>query len=91
MNRLFRSAFNYFIRGLLFVAPLGLTLYILFSAFNFVDSLVRIRFGDKEGFFIPGLGFLIVLVSTILVGFVFGRLIPQTLQNVLEKELKVFL
>lgn len=78
---------SYFIRGLLFVAPLGFTILILYNAFDFVDSLVRINFhldNPQQPMFIPGLGFLIVVLGTALIGFVFTRLIPQTLQNWIE-------
>ncbi|MCA0365069.1 MAG: DUF502 domain-containing protein [Bacteroidetes bacterium] len=82
---------SYFVRGLLFVAPVGFTILILYSAFDFVDSLVRIRFTidrPDEQFFIPGLGFLIVVAGTALIGFVFTRLLPQTIQNWIENGIK---
>jgi uncharacterized membrane protein len=91
MNRLVKALLNYFIRGLLFVAPVGFTILILYSAFDFVDSLVRIRFdfgSPNQQFFIPGLGFLIVTGGIILTGFVFSRLLPQTLQNWIENGIK---
>lgn len=95
MEKSFRYLINrflgYFIRGLLFVAPVGFTVLILFSAFDFVDSLVRIRFSwqnSNNQFFIPGLGFFIVIFGTALVGFVFTRLLPQTIQNWIEKGIK---
>ncbi len=86
-----RRLLNYFVRGLLFTAPVGLTILILYSAFDFVDSLVRIRFPTgtaNQQFFIPGLGFLIVVGGTMLVGFVFTVLLPQTLQNLIENWIK---
>lgn len=86
-----RSVFSYFIRGLLFVAPVGFTIYILYSAFDFVDNLARIRFGSSspdDSFFIPGLGFVIVIGVTALIGFVFTRLLPQTIQNWIENGIK---
>lgn len=91
MNRLFKALLNYFIRGLLFIAPVGFTVLILYSAFDFVDSLVRIRFPSEnpnQEFFIPGLGFLIIIGVTVLTGFVFSRLLPQTLQNWIENGIK---
>lgn len=90
-NRIFRPVFSYFIRGLLFVAPIGFTIYILYSAFDFVDNLARIRFGTgspNDSFFIPGLGFIIVIGVTALIGFVFSRILPQTIQNWMESGIK---
>ncbi|SOE22735.1 Uncharacterized membrane protein [Spirosomataceae bacterium TFI 002] len=90
-NRVVRSIFSYFIRGLLFVAPIGFTIYILYSAFDFVDNLARIRFGTghpNDSFFIPGLGFGIVIGVTVLIGFIFTRILPQTIQNWMESGIK---
>ena len=81
----------YFIKGLLFVAPVGFTILILYSAFDFVDSLVRIKFNSSNAnqeFFIPGLGFLIIVGGTALIGLVFTRLLPQTIQNWFENGMK---
>lgn len=88
--KVIKRVFNYFIRGLLFVAPIGLTILILYSAFDTVDSFARIHFdwGEKKRIFIPGLGFLIVTVGTVAIGFVFTTLFPQTFQNWLENQIK---
>ncbi len=91
MNRILRALLNYFVRGLLFIAPVGFTILILYSAFDFVDSLFRIQFSAEnpnQQYFIPGLGFLIVVGATILTGFVFSRILPQTLQNWIETGIK---
>ncbi len=87
-NRYLKKFLGFFIRGLLFVAPVGFTILILYNAFDFVDSLVRIRFSldsANQEVFIPGLGFVIVMAGTALIGFVFSRLLPQTIQNYIEK------
>ena len=72
--------FSYFVRGLLFAAPVGFTILILYSAFDYVDNIINI----KQIVVIPGLGFLIVVVGTIFIGFFVSVVIPQTLQNFLE-------
>jgi uncharacterized membrane protein len=91
LRRWINKFFSFFIRGLLFVAPVGFTILILYTAFDFVDSLVRIRFSltsvNKE-FFIPGLGFFIVIGGTALIGFVFTVFLPQRLQNWIENGFK---
>jgi uncharacterized membrane protein len=91
LGRWINKFFSFFIRGLLFVAPVGFTILILYTAFDFVDSLVRIRFSltsvNKE-FFIPGLGFLIVIGGTALIGFVFTVFLPQRLQIWIENGFK---
>lgn len=91
LGKLINRFAGYFVRGLLFVAPIGFTILILYSAFDAVDSLVRINFSwdqPNEKIFIPGLGFLIVVFGTALLGFVFSRLLPQTIQNWFENGMK---
>ncbi|MDP5121465.1 MAG: DUF502 domain-containing protein [Spirosomaceae bacterium] len=78
--------FNYFVRGLLFVAPVGLTLLLLFSAFDTLDGLFRFNFESQDGkYFIPGLGLVTVITGTMLIGFIFTVLLPQTIQIWIEK------
>ncbi|MFN3852071.1 MAG: DUF502 domain-containing protein [Spirosomataceae bacterium] len=83
--------FSYFVRGLLFVAPIGFTILILISAFDFVDNIIRIRIPEanpENGNVIPGLGFLIILSGTMLIGFVSSVLLPQALQNLAENMIR---
>lgn len=54
---------NYFLNGLLIVAPITITIYILVGLFMWLDGLFNLN-----GF--PGLGLLTMLVLITLVGFV---------------------
>jgi uncharacterized membrane protein len=90
-KKIINRLLGYFVRGLLFVAPVGFTFLILYSGFDFVDSLVRIKFPSaetKQEYFIPGLGFSIVVGLTMFIGFVFTTLLPQTIQNWIENGIK---
>ncbi len=78
---------SYFVRGLLFVAPIGFTIFILLGAFDFVDNIIRIRIPTADpnnDLIIPGLGFLIIIVGTMITGFTFSVLLPQTIQTLIE-------
>lgn len=91
MTKFFQPILGYFIRGLLVVAPIGLTIFILYTAFDFVDSFIRIPFSGEantQPYFIPGLGFLIVISAIATIGFVFSALVPNTIQNWLENTIK---
>lgn len=91
LRNILKKIFGYFVRGLLFVAPVGFTVFILYSAFDFVDGLIQIPFDTEtstQPFIIPGLGFLIVVGGTAAIGFVFSTLLPQTIQNWLENGIK---
>ncbi|MEN9952420.1 MAG: hypothetical protein RLZZ520_688 [Bacteroidota bacterium] len=72
---------NYFFQGLIILAPIVITAWAVLSLFNFVDgilpNLLHVLFpdlvklnpqGDPEK--IPGLGFLVVVVIVLVVGYV---------------------
>ncbi|MFT6880586.1 MAG: putative membrane protein [Arcticibacterium sp.] len=84
MTRIAKSVLNYFIRGLIFIAPVGLTILLLYNAFNFVDNLITI----ENTRIVPGLGFLLVVGGTALIGFIFTRLLPNTIQNWIENSIQ---
>jgi uncharacterized membrane protein len=66
-----------FFRGLILVAPVTITMYILVSALRFVDDLLHISF--------PGLGILILVCSITLVGALSQTLLIDPLLGYLEK------
>ena len=84
MKEIGKSLLNYFVRGLVFIAPVGLTILLLYNAFNFVDHLINI----ENTRVIPGLGFLLVIGGTALIGFIFTRLLPNTIQNWIENSIQ---
>jgi uncharacterized membrane protein len=72
---------NYFFQGLIILAPIVITAWAVLSLFNYVDgflpNLLHVLFpdlvklnpqGDPEK--IPGLGFLVVVIIVLLVGYV---------------------
>lgn len=65
---------NYFLQGLLFIAPLAITGYIIFLLFNFVDGLLKEYLIKWFDLYIPGLGMVIIILLLILIGF-FGKTI----------------
>jgi uncharacterized membrane protein len=65
MSRLFA----YFLRGLVFVAPLGITLYICWLIFTRIDGWLGIP--------IPGVGFLVTIALITIFGFLASNLITR--------------
>lgn len=76
----FNRLLNYFFRGLLFVVPLALTIYIIIEALDFVDGLI-------EGIDIPGLGFLIIVVNITFIGYLTSTFITKPFFEWLERAL----
>jgi uncharacterized membrane protein len=67
-----KKLLQYFLQGLVILAPLGITIWAIVTIFEKIDSIIPIR--------IPGLGFIIVIAFVLLVGyistfFIMGRLI----------------
>ncbi|MCC5920070.1 MAG: DUF502 domain-containing protein [Cyclobacteriaceae bacterium] len=52
---------TYFFRGLIFTAPIALTVYILLKAIQWIDGIIPIK--------IPGLGILTIVVMVTAIGF----------------------
>jgi uncharacterized membrane protein len=67
-----KKVLQYFLQGLVILAPVGITIWAIVTIFQKIDSIIPIH--------IPGLGFVIVIVFVIIVGylssfFIMGRLI----------------
>lgn len=58
-----RKLFNYFLNGFLIVAPIGLTIYILYAVFHWLDNLF-------PNYGVPGLGLVVAMALVTIVGFV---------------------
>jgi uncharacterized membrane protein len=79
----YQKLIQYFLQGLLILGPVSITLYFIYVVFDKIDSILRPSIN------IPGLGFVIIIVFIILVGyvssfFVMGRLL-SLVDKILEK------
>jgi len=75
--KFFRSTsarlFQYFLQGVLVLAPIGITIYLIVQIFRWLDGLLPIYInlspaGEKP-FYLPGIGFLLVIGTVLLVGY----------------------
>ncbi len=76
---------NYLLQGLLYIAPLSITAFIIYSVFTFLDGLSQkliVHFFDIN---IPGLGVLTLLIFLIFVGILGRTIIAQPLKLVFKK------
>ncbi|MCB0473282.1 MAG: hypothetical protein KDC56_09525, partial [Flavobacteriaceae bacterium] len=63
---------NYFLQGLLYIAPVGLTAYIIYAVFIFMDGILQQLVFKYFDIKVPGLGVLSLIVFIIIIGFL-GR------------------
>lgn len=80
-----KKLLNYLVEGLLYVAPLGITVYIIYSLFTFIDSLLIEQINNFIGIKIPGLGFLTLLIFLIIIGLIGRTIIAQPLKYLFKK------
>ena len=76
---------NYLLQGLLYIAPLSITAFIIYSVFTFLDGLSQkliVQFFDIH---IPGLGVLTLLIFLIFVGILGKTFIALPLKLVFKK------
>lgn len=59
-----KQILRFFVQGLIILAPIGITAYVLYWLFDLVDGILRPYVN------IPGLGFVIIIIFVILVGWV---------------------
>lgn len=72
-----KRLFNYFFKGLVFLAPFALTIYVCVRLFTMVDGMLGIP--------IPGVGFLATVVLITMFGYLAQGLITRSLFAMLER------
>ena len=83
-----RRLMNYFLQGLLYIAPLGITVFVLYAMFGFIDGLLRSSLQSLFGVNIPGLGLVIIIIMVTLLGFVGQTVIAKPVKSQITKLLK---
>jgi len=84
-----KKIFRLFLQGLLYIGPIGLTLYVIYFVFSFTDGLLKDYLQEWLGVHIPGLGLLVILFFIVFVGWFgqtliarpFGRLITGIIKK----------
>jgi uncharacterized membrane protein len=79
-----KKIFRYFIQGLLYVAPLGLTLYIIYLVFTFVDIFIKDAVIKWFGVNIPGIGVLAMFIIITFLGFIGGSLFLNPVKRLID-------
>jgi uncharacterized membrane protein len=77
MSFTYKRFITYFFRGLLFVVPITLSIYVIYLIIQFLDGILPIP--------IPGLGILIMLAFITFVGFLASIFITKPLFDIFER------
>ena len=98
-QHIFKKFIQYFLQGLIILAPIAITIYAVTALFNFIDNILPSLIGyffptllgtDGAGNpkKIPGLGFILVTLIVILVGYISSSFIVSKLVDLLDKILE---
>ena len=96
---IFKKFIQYFLQGLIILAPIAITIYAVTALFNFIDNILPSLIGyftpnllgiDANGNpkKIPGLGFILVTLIVILVGYISSSFIVSKLVDLFDKILE---
>ncbi len=78
--RTMRKLIAYFLRGLIVTAPVAVTLWVCWALFQRIDGLLNIS--------IPGVGFVVTIVTITLVGVVASSLVTAGVVSVVESSIE---
>lgn len=65
-----KKIFSYFLQGLLLIAPVALTGYVIYYAFTTIDGTIADKLEQLIGFKVPGLGILLLFIFLTLLGLI---------------------
>jgi len=82
-----RKFSRYFLQGLVYLAPIGVTGYILYLIYRLIDRLLKAYIDPLLPVDIPGINLLLVIVSVTLLGFLGQSIIFRPLRNLANKML----
>ncbi|MBN1764131.1 MAG: DUF502 domain-containing protein [Sedimentisphaerales bacterium] len=80
-----KTIFKYFVSGLLFLIPVGATVYVIYWIFTTIDRLVRGPLEEILGMWVTGLGVVISLLVILFVGVLTRLFITRPLIRLIEK------
>jgi len=93
-----KRLFQYFLQGLIILAPIIITVYAVSALFNFIDNILPSALGkivptlsvDKHGnpLRVPGIGFIILIFIVVFVGYISSSFIVGRLVDLFDKILE---
>jgi len=98
-KQLMRRLFQYFLQGLIILAPIAITVFAVASLFSWVDgilpNLVHRLFPGLLGVnengelkHVPGLGFIVVIILVLLVGYISSSFVVSKLVDLFDSVLE---
>jgi len=76
---------KYFLQGLLYIAPFGITVYVIYGIFTFTDSLLNDTLEKLLKVDIPGLGLVIIIFLIIFMGMIGNTIFAKPFEAVFRR------
>lgn len=80
-----KKIFSYFFQGLIYIAPLSITVYIIYFLFKVIDGFIRAYIQKFFDIDIPGLGILVLFVLITLLGLIGSTIVARPIKKLLSK------
>jgi uncharacterized membrane protein len=80
-----KKIFRYFLQGLLLTAPAGITFFILYVVFDYIDGPVRHFIKSWLNITIPGVGLVVTFTVITLLGYVGQSIIFRPIRSAFDK------
>ena len=78
-SALYQKFIQYFLQGLLILAPVSITAYVIFLVFDKIDGILRPEIN------IPGIGFIIIIGFVLLVGYLSSFFLMSRILSLIDK------
>lgn len=81
MTNFFRKTAGYFLQGLLFITPIGVTIFVVIWFVNWMDELFLPIIEGLFPFNVPGLGIIMAFAWFAILGYIISNLISRSAMN----------
>lgn len=88
MTNFFRKAASYFLQGLLFITPIGVTVFAVVWFVNLMDDLILPIIEQVIPIHIPGLGIIVAFLCLAILGYIISKFISISAINWLDGLMK---
>lgn len=83
-----KKLLSYFFQGLLYTAPLGITIFVLYTSFVYLDNLIKPYFTKVFQYHIPGIGIVLVFLLVAFLGFIGQTIIARPIKSLTNRILQ---
>lgn len=88
LSYILKKLTSYFLQGLLYAAPIGITIFVIYQVFTFIDDILKPLIEGYLKHSIPGLGLLLIVIMITLAGIIGQSVFAQPFKAAMERLLK---